>query len=153
MCSRDHGAGRMTQGPKILIVDDDREIARGLGLRFRAAGFETAMAHDGQTGLDAAIEWQPDVMILDIRMPVMDGLTVLGRMRRDDVTKHIPVIVLSASVVDQARCKTLDLGARCFVEKPFDARQLVQAVQTLLEEARRGSVPHFGNDLIEAQDG
>lgn len=147
------GADRVAHKPRILIVDDDREIARGLDLRFRAAGFETNMAHDGQAGLEAAAEWQPDVMILDIRMPVMDGMTVLARMQAADTTRKIPVIVLSASVVDRARCKTLDLGARCFVEKPFDARQLVQAVQTVLEEARLGSDLDSDSELIETRNG
>lgn len=143
----------MAHKPRILVVDDDREIARGLGLRFRAAGFETDLAHDGQAGLKAAGEWRPDVMILDIRMPVMDGLTVLARMQEDDSTKGIPVIVLSANVVDQARCKALDLGARCFVEKPFDAKQLVQTVQTVLEQARPGSGPDRETDVVEVHDG
>lgn len=143
----------MEHKPKILIVDDDREIARGLDLRFRAADFETAMAHDGQAGLEAIAQRRPDIMILDIRMPVMDGMTVLARMRDDDSTKEIPVIVLSASVIDQARCKTLDLGARCFVEKPFDARQLLQTVQMVLEEARAGSDPPCRPNLIETENG
>jgi len=139
--------------PRILIVDDDREIARGLDLRFRAMGFETDMAHDGQAGLEAAAQWLPDVMILDIRMPVMDGLTVLARMQENESMKDIPVIVLSASVADLARLRTFDLGARGFMEKPFDAKQLVRSVQTLLEEARSGSVPGRDTGVIEAQNG
>lgn len=142
----------MTQKPRILIVDDDREIARGLELRFRAAGFETELAHDGQAGLEAASQRRPDIMILDIRMPVMDGLTVLSRLQEERSTRDIPVIVLSASVADQAQCRTLDLGARCFMEKPFDARQLVQSVHTVLAEARRDAEPHRNTDLSEACD-
>lgn len=143
----------MTQKPKILIVDDDREIARGLDLRFRAAGFDTEMAHDGQAGLEAASRCGPDVMVLDIRMPVMDGLTMLARMQEDESTGKIPVIVLSASVADQAQCKALDLGARYFLEKPFDAKQLVQAVQRVLEEAPCDADPGRETDLKEAHNG
>lgn len=121
--------------PKILIVDDDRQIAQGLGLRFRAAGYETDLAHDGAAGLALAIEWLPDVMILDLRMPVMGGMDVLAKMAAQESTKDIPVIVLSASVMDQAKCRTLDLGAHCFVEKPFDAKQLVSSVHRILEQA------------------
>lgn len=125
----------MPPKPKILIVDDDRQIAQGLVLRFRAAGFETDLAHDGAAGLALAGEWLPDVMILDLRMPVMGGMEVLAKLAEQDSTKDIPVIVLSASVMDQAKCRTLDLGARCFVEKPFDAKQLVSSVHRILGQA------------------
>lgn len=148
-----NGAELVHRKPRILIVDDDREIARGLELRFRAAGFETEMAHDGQAGLEAASQWRPNIMILDIRMPVMDGLTVLSRMQEWDSTKDIPVIVLSASVADLAQCRTLDLGARGFMEKPFDALKLVQSVQTVLAEARRGAQPDRGTNLSEDHNG
>lgn len=130
--SRTSGARRK---PRILIVDDDRQIAQGLDLRFRAAGFETSMAHDGGAGLILARDWLPDVMILDLRMPVIDGMGVLAALAAGEATKSIPVVVLSASVVDQAKCKTLDLGARCFMEKPFDAKQLLSTVGQILAAA------------------
>lgn len=130
--------------PKILIVDDDRQIAQGLELRFRAAGFETSLAHDGKAGLALAREWLPDVMVLDLRMPVMDGMKVLAALAGESMTKDIPVVVLSASVVDQVKCKSLDLGARCFMEKPFDANQLLSTVGKILttEDAPRLDVRH-----------
>jgi len=131
----------MQRRPKILIVDDDRQIAQGLDLRFRAAGFETSLAHDGRAGLALAGDWLPDVMILDLRMPVMDGMNVLARLAAQETTQNIPVIVLSASVVDQAKCKTLDLGARCFMEKPFDAKQLLSTVHKILATAPGDSAP------------
>lgn len=130
--SRKSGAQRK---PKILIVDDDRQIAQGLDLRFRAAGFETSLAHDGGTGLAVAGDWLPDVMILDLRMPVMDGMNVLAGLAARETTRHIPVVVLSANVADQAKCKSLDLGARCFMEKPFDAKQLLSVVGKILADA------------------
>lgn len=130
--------------PKILIVDDDRQIAQGLDLRFRAAGFETSLAHDGKAGLALARDWLPDVMVLDLRMPVMDGMQVLAALASGVATRDIPVVVLSANVVDQAKCKSLDLGARCFMEKPFDAKQLLRTVGKILtsEEAPRMEVTH-----------
>lgn len=124
----------MREVEQLLIVDDDREIVRGLAIRLRAAGYEVLTAFDGQAGLAAAIAHQPDAIILDIRMPVMDGLEVLGGLRERVDTRSIPVVVVSANVVEQTRVKALDLGARCFLEKPYQAGTLIAAVRSVLKE-------------------
>jgi len=114
----------------ILIVDDDREILRGLSLRLRAAGFHVMKAYNGEMGLEMAIEARPDAMVLDIRMPVMDGLTMLTRLRALGELGAIPTIVLSANIADQARSQALQLGARYFLEKPYEAATLIRAVHS-----------------------
>ena len=126
----------MREGKQLLIVDDDHEIARSLALRLRAAGYEVLTAFDGQAGLNAAIEHRPDAIVLDIRMPVMDGLEVLARLRERINTRYIPVVVISANVVEQTRASALDLGARCFLEKPYQAGTLIAAVESVLKERR-----------------
>ncbi len=120
---------------KILLIDDDREIVQGLSIRLKAAGYETHCVFDGQSGIDAAIQNAPDAIVLDVRMPGMDGLTTLQEFRKRPVTKSIPVIVLSASVVDQARA--LKLGARYFLEKPYDTKKLTAALRAAISEKQQ----------------
>jgi CheY-like chemotaxis protein len=122
----------MVSRGKILVVDDDRDIAFGTGLRLRAAGYETLMACDGVEGVASARENQPDVILLDVRMPRMDGLQALAELRRETTTKHIPVVMLSASMRDQQLA--LDRGARFFQSKPYQTGHLLAAVATALSE-------------------
>lgn len=122
----------MSDTLKILIVDDDREIARGMSIRLRAAGYEVLTANDGQQGLAAALEHKPSAIILDIRMPVMDGLTMLAKLREDDRLAATPVIVLSANVAEHSRERALALGARYFLEKPYSKETLLAAIQSVL---------------------
>ncbi|MGB0599531.1 MAG: response regulator [Rubripirellula sp.] len=110
----------------VLVVDDDRYISEGASLRLRAAGFNTAIANNGAEAIAMVKEIEPDAMVLDIRMPVMDGLSALKAIKNDEQTKDIPVVMLSVSVVDQDRA--LDSGARFFIRKPFIGPALVEAV-------------------------
>ena len=125
----------MSTRSHILLVEDDRDVLRAVGVRLRAAGFETIVAHDGEAGLAAARVNLPDAIVLDIRMPGMDGLTVLARLREEEGTRDIPVVVLSANVVETVKCKALDLGAKFFLQKPYDPKSLVQAIQTAISSS------------------
>jgi CheY-like chemotaxis protein len=116
----------------VLIVDDDREIVRAIALRLGNAGFETLTARDGQEGLDIALEKAPDAILLDLRMPVMDGFTMLGRLQNSVHTARTPAIILSADSADQARLKALRGGATYFVERPFSAEDLIRALTAAL---------------------
>lgn len=123
----------MPEKGRLLLVDDDAAIRQALGVRLRAVGYEVTSADDGESGLAAAIESRPDLIILDIRMPVMDGLTMLTKLRECDETREIPAIVLSANVAEKTRTEALNRGARYFIEKPYDAVKLVQAVKAALD--------------------
>lgn len=118
----------MERKPKVLLVDDDREIVRGLTIRFRAAGYDVVSAHDGAAGCAAALKERPDAIMLDLRMPVMDGMAVLAALREREETRWIPVVVLSANVLDSAKQRALDLGARYFLEKPYEFDQLITLI-------------------------
>lgn len=122
----------MGEGQRILIIDDDHEIARGLGIRLKAKGYEVATAHGGKEGLALASEYKPDAIILDIRMPDMDGLTVLSGLQDGARTSSIPVVMCSASLVDQK--DALDRGASFFVQKPFDAPVLFAAIEAVMKQ-------------------
>ena len=119
---------------RVLLVDDDREIVRGASLRLKAAGFGTLFAHDGGAGVAAAVAHKPDAIVLDVRMPRMDGLAALRELRRREATKNIPIIMLSASLVDQKQ--SLEEGARFFVRKPYQGEELVAAVRKAMEDPR-----------------
>ncbi|HEX3997929.1 MAG TPA: hybrid sensor histidine kinase/response regulator [Pirellulales bacterium] len=116
--------------PCILLVDDDRSIVDALRIRLSLSGYEVLTAHDGMQGLFLASERRPSLILLDIRMPVMDGLTMLTRMRDSETTRHIPVVILSASHDDRQRA--LELGAYFFLEKPYDPNVLKIMIASIL---------------------
>src|SRR5690349_2555402 len=121
----------MPMGPKILLVDDDRDITLAVRLQLEKQGYEVLTAGDGEQGLAAAIAHRPAAILLDIRMPKMDGLCTLARLREHGDTQRTPVVMLSASLIDRRRA--LDLGARYFLDKPCDRDDLVAALRAALE--------------------
>ena len=115
---------------QVLVVDDDYDIARVTDLRLRAAGISTLRAHSGSEGLQLATREHPDAIVLDVRMPDMDGLQVLSRLREREDTRRIPVVMLSASLRDLH--KGLDAGASVFLTKPYRGQTLIDAVQKVI---------------------
>jgi len=113
---------------RILLIEDDREIARALMLRLKAIGHDPFAMHEGGSGLSAAITTIPDIIILDLRLPDMDGFAVLQQLQLHDVARVIPVIVVSANVAERAKREAILLGAHAFIEKPYDFRKLVAAI-------------------------
>jgi CheY-like chemotaxis protein len=110
-----------------LLIEDDRDIAESAALRLAGAGFQTQIAGSAEDGLALAERLCPHVIILDIRLPKMDGLTALRKLKSDARTQEIPVIALSASVVDQR--SALEEGARFYLKKPYEACELLRAVE------------------------
>ncbi len=123
----------MSEKQKILLVDDDQALLDGARLRLRACGYETLNASDGLQGIATAINSQPDAIVMDVRMPRMDGLTALVELQRNEKTKEIPVVMLSASLRDQQQA--LDAGARFFITKPYEGKNLVQAIESAIGES------------------
>lgn len=114
------------QHKKVLVVDDDEQITKGAQRRLEAAGYEVFVARDGDDCVALALETAPDLVVMDVQMPRMDGLTALALLQANLKTDRIPVIMLSASLRDQQAA--LDAGARFFVRKPYHGQQLVAAV-------------------------
>ena len=104
----------------ILVVDDNEEVSTCLGVRLRLAGYNVINARDGEEGLAATIDHHPDAVVLDVRMPKKDGITMLREMRLNESVQRTPVVVLSANARDQHRA--LEAGANFFVSKPYEAR-------------------------------
>jgi DNA-binding response OmpR family regulator len=124
----------MGQKKKILIVDDERDIVKGLMIRLQAAGYEVATAFDGAQGVFMAHKEKPDLIILDIRMPAGDGFSVAQRLKRSIHTFTIPVIFLTGSPEKNAEEKAMALGARFYIKKPYDPEELLDAIKRALEK-------------------
>ena len=138
----------MPEACTILMIDDDHEIARAACMRLRAAGYKTLQAADGESGVAAAVASHPDLILLDVRMPVKDGLAALSDLKHRSDTCGIPVVMLSASVVDQEA--GLNAGARFFIRKPYSGATLMQAVQTAIGHHAASDAP-AGHDDPAAQ--
>ncbi|MEZ5176048.1 MAG: response regulator [Acidimicrobiia bacterium] len=122
---------------RILVVDDDPDILQFVQMNLELDGFRVETADGGRAALEQAAARPPDLMLLDIMMPEMDGLTVLRRMRSDPPTASVPVIILTARSLAEDRVKGLDLGADDYITKPFDLEELVARVRTVLRRSRQ----------------
>jgi DNA-binding response OmpR family regulator len=124
----------MEQKKKILIVDDERDIVKGLMIRLQGAGYDVVTAFDGAQGVFMAHKEKPDLIILDIRMPAGDGFSVAQRLKSSIHTFTIPVIFLTGSPEKNAEDKARALGARFYIKKPYDPEELLDAIKRALEE-------------------
>ncbi|MGH2658888.1 MAG: response regulator transcription factor [Actinomycetota bacterium] len=118
--------------PRILIVDDDPVILRLLQINFRLEGYDVDSASRGDEALRRAREAVPDVVVLDIMMPGVDGFDVLRQLREDPASRDVPVILLSARAQDEDRLRGYALGVEVYVTKPFDPAHLVEIVRRVL---------------------
>jgi len=118
--------------PKILIVDDDPDMRKGLNLRLRANHYDTAYATDGVSAMAMAQKEQPDLIILDIGLPAGDGYVVLDRLQENAALSAIPVIVLTARDPQYNKDRMLRAGATAFFQKPADNFELLGAIRSVL---------------------
>jgi len=146
----------MTNKAKILIVDDNVDTVELLTKRFHAEGYDTSEAYDGEQALQQVVEYQPDIILLDIMMPKIDGYEVSKRLKSYDNTKHIPIIMLSAKARVPDKIKGLDLGADDYIVKPFDYRELSQRVKYWVTvkvevEGRLTKIRQLEKELIQSE--
>lgn len=113
---------------KILIVEDDQDVRRGLNIRLRASGYDTAFAHDGISAISEARKHNPDLIILDIGLPGGDGFLVMERLQGIASLACVPIIVLSARDPVTNKQRALDAGASAFFQKPADNDVLLGAI-------------------------
>lgn len=121
---------------RILVVDDDVDIARFVKLTLDLEGYEVLLAHDGPSALAAATQNPPDLIILDVMMAGMDGVEVTRRLRAEATTSAVPIIMLTAKSQTADKVLALDAGADDYVVKPFDALELVARVRGTLRRAK-----------------
>ena len=121
---------------KILVMEDDPKIASALAIRFEAAGYAVLTATDGCTGLKLALDQKPDLLVMDIWMPVGLGFSVAQRLQTLGLG-GIPIIFITASRVKGLKQAAEKLGAVAFFEKPYDPQQLLAAVADALKNAEQ----------------
>ena len=122
----------MEKKSKILIVDDAMDTVELLKKRFRAEGYDTSEAYNGEEALNKVPEYDPDLIVLDVMMPKIDGYEVCQRLKSDENTKYIPVLMLTAKGKVDHKVKGLDIGADDYMSKPFDYKELSARVRSLL---------------------
>lgn len=119
--------------PKILIVEDEKKIARFLELELRHEGYDVLTAFDGRSGLDIALESDPDLLILDLMLPELSGIEVCRRLRH---TSDIPIIMLTAKDDVSDKVMGLDMGADDYMTKPFAIEELLARIRVALKKRR-----------------
>jgi DNA-binding response OmpR family regulator len=117
---------------KILIVDDEPDLTETLTVMLVNRGFVVLIASDGNDGLIKAKDEQPDIIILDLMMPKMDGFEMIKRLKSDEATNAIPVIILTARSDTEARFKTHRYKADAYMVKPFHLPNLITKINELL---------------------
>ena len=135
--------------PRILIIEDEKGLTQSLSWYFNREGFETVIAHDGLDGLRKAQTLLPDVVLLDVMLPGLDGLKVCQQIRAGERTKSIPVLMITAKGEENDQVVGYTVGADDYVTKPFSNKVLLQKVKVLL---RRGQGSVDSGDVIEHLD-
>jgi diguanylate cyclase (GGDEF)-like protein len=120
----------------VLVVDDDPDVARFVEVNLRSAGYEVTVASNGEEGLERAIELRPDLVLLDVMMPKLDGFEVAQRLRRDPRTSSSSIIMLTAKALSSDKVLGLSSGADDYIIKPFDPVELLARVKGTLRRAR-----------------
>ncbi len=123
----------MKPGTRILVVEDDRSISRMLELELEHRGFGVRCAYDGPSGLEAAFAYRPELVVLDIMLPGIDGVGVLRGLRREG--NRVPVIMLTARDTTLDKVHSLDHGADDYLTKPFDIEELLARIRALIRRA------------------
>lgn len=120
---------------KILIIEDEEDLVKGLKLNLAGEGYDVAWAYDGQEGIRKALEERPDLIILDIMLPKMDGLEVCREIRQKNM--NIPIIMLTAKGEEVDKVVGLEVGADDYITKPFSIRELLSRVKAHLRREKR----------------
>ncbi len=135
---------------RILVVEDDRTLREGLAMNLRMKGYEVITAADGEEGLQRAFADKPDLLVLDIMLPVYSGLELLSEMRERG--NNTPVLILSARGRTDQKVQGLGLGADDYLAKPFELAELLARIQVLLRRSGKAqSAPpmSFGNVVVD----
>ena len=133
---------------KVLVIDDEAPIRLLCRVNLEAEGMSVIEAADGPKGLDQAREENPDVILLDVMMPGLDGWKVAEQLLEDDHTKEIPIIFLTARAEFRDRAKGLDIGGVDYVTKPFNPLDLAPLVRNLLDRIERGERDELRSEKV-----
>lgn len=131
---------------KILTVDDEKHIVRLIQVNLERQGYEVVTAYDGREALQKVDDERPDLVILDVMMPYMDGFEVLQNLKRNPGTRDIPVIMLTAKAQDADVFKGWQSGVDCYLTKPFNPMELMSFVQRIFKSLEQDD---FGGKRYE----
>jgi two-component system, OmpR family, alkaline phosphatase synthesis response regulator PhoP len=145
--AQDQVIGGIFMALRILVVDDEAQIVRVLRGYLEKAGYAVLTAHDGPEALRIARQEKPDLMILDLMLPGMDGIDVCKSLRQEST---LPILMLTARVEEADRIIGLELGADDYVTKPFSPREVVARVRTILRRTR--PTPEVFGDVLRMSD-
>lgn len=133
---------------KILAVDDERHIVRLVQVNLERAGYQVVTAFDGREALEKVESEQPDLVVLDVMMPYMDGFEVLQTLRKNQSTRDLPVIMLTAKAQDADVFRGWQSGVDCYLTKPFNPMELISFVKrifTSMNESDGGNILDLGS--------
>lgn len=119
----------------VLVADDDADIRELVSFRLERAGYTILKAEDGEEAAALASQKHPDLAVLDVRMPKLDGFEVTRKIRSDESTSRMPVILLTASVQESSVARGFEAGADDYIKKPFSPQELQARVQAILGRA------------------
>ena len=123
--------------PRILVIDDDPVISELVAVNLEMAGYDVSQAEDGIKGQALALQLQPDLIMLDLMLPRVDGFTVCQRLRRDERTTEIPVLILTALSQTQDKVDGFNAGADDYLTKPFEVEEMLARIRALLRRTDR----------------
>ncbi len=119
-------------GKRLLVIDDEVDIGETVKIRLEVNGYSVNLAYDGLDGIDKAVKTMPDLILLDILMPQVDGFEVCRRLRKIPETQNIPIIMLTAIKSPESLQKAKEAGAQDYLAKPFESGELVEIVRFYL---------------------
>ena len=119
---------------RILVVEDETELVRAIQIRLEQAGYEMLVAYDGQEGLEKAHKDKPDLIILDLMLPKMDGYKVCGLLKADTRYNKIPIIMLTARAQESDEKTGYETGADAYITKPFQHEVVIAKIKEFLKE-------------------
>jgi phosphate regulon transcriptional regulator PhoB len=126
---------------EILIIEDDRDIAESLEYNLKKDGFKVSKAYDGAAGLKSAAEKRPDLVLLDLMLPIFDGLEVCRRLRKNPKTAATPIIMLTAKGTETDKVVGLEVGADDYIVKPFGIKEVIARIKANLRRTGKKEEP------------
>jgi CheY-like chemotaxis protein len=123
------------EGELILVADDDADVRELVVFRLERAGYRVVTAADGEEAVEVALERRPDVCVIDVMMPKLDGYEVTERLRGAPALAAVPIVLLTASVQEAAVNRGFDAGASDYIKKPFSPRELLERIAAALDRA------------------
>ena len=137
---------------KILIIEDEENIAELIKFNLELNGYQTECAHDGKTGISRIKEWKPDLVLLDIMLPEVDGITILQILRSEEEFRETPVIMMTAKSQDSDKFIGFESGADDYVTKPFIVKELVYRVKAVLKRSASRPSSQHAEDVMVIND-